>query len=609
MKHRAITASGPRQRALLASLFAVLALLLAPGAADAVNFTGPVNFAAGSQPFSVAVADFNSDSKSDLVVANFNSDNVSLLLGDGLGGFSAPTNFGMGDGPFSIAIGDFNADSKPDIATANENSDNISVRLGNGTGGFGGATTIAIGVGSAPQGIAVGDFNNDSNADLAVANLSFNSSDNVTVLLGDGSGGFGTPTNFPAEGPGSGPIAVAVGDFNADSNSDLAVANFNKKNVSILRGDGTGGFAAAPGSPLGVVNNPFSIAVRDLNADSRPDLAVANFTSNVVSVLLADGSGGFNPRTDYNVASQPRGVASGDFNGDGTPDLVTGNYNNNNASVILGNGAGAFGSPTNFPVGTGPSSVAVSDFNGDGQPDLAVSNLNSGNVSILLNTSQAYARPKGASPIKSALVPAQQPCTTPNKTHAPPLQFPSCGPPAQTSQFLTIGTPDANGAGAKSVASITWVAVLNPTPTPNDLRMTLALSDVRCRNAATTTCGSTNAAAGPDYTGQVELRAALRITDRNNGPSGTDTGTAADSALLGPGFPVAAPCSETAGDTSIGSTCAIVTTANAIAPGAIVTGKRAIWELRSIQVWDGGSTGIAGAADATLFEVSGLFIP
>jgi hypothetical protein len=609
MNNAAITAARLRRRALFVALFAAIGMFLVPAAAQAVNFAGPFNFPAASQPFSVAVADFNRDTRQDLVVANFNSDSVSILLGDGTGVFTGPTNTAVGDGPFSVAVGDFNADGNPDIVTANENSDNITVKLGNGTGGFSSSSTIAIGVGSAPQGVAIGDLNGDSKPDIAVANLSFQSSDNVTVLLGNGSGGFGTPANFPAEGPGSGPIAVAIDDWNSDSKPDLAVANFYKRNVSILRGDGAGGFSAAPGSPQLVVNNPFSLVSRDLNADSHPDLAVANFTSNVVSVLLGDGSGGFAPHTDFVAGSQPRGVASADFNGDGKPDLATGNYNNSNTSVLLGDGTGAFGSATNFPVGTNPSSIASGDFNGDGQPDLAVANLNSNNVSILLNTSQAYPRPKGASPIKSALVPAEQPCVAPNKTHAPPLGFPSCGPPAQASQFLTIGTPDANGAAAQSVASVMWVVLINPAPTPNDVRMSLAIRDVRCQSAAVTTCGAGNDAAGPDYAGQVELRADLRATDRNNGASGADAGTLADSALFGSGFPVGAPCAETASDATIGATCAVVTTANAVVPGAVQSGKRTIWELRNIQVWDGGATGIAGASDATLFEVSGLFTP
>ena len=64
-----------------------------------------------------------------------------------------------------------------------------------------------------------------------------------------------------------------------------------------------------------------------------------------------------------------------------------------------------------------------------------------------------YPRPKGASPLRVSLVPAYAACAAPNRTHGPPLAHPSCNPPAQTSQQLTVGTPDANGAPASSMGS------------------------------------------------------------------------------------------------------------------------------------------------------------
>ena len=79
----------------------------------------PQTSALATNPFSVAVGDFNGDGKQDLAVANDGSDNVSILLGDGAGNFSAPTNFAVGDGPVSVAVGDFNGDGKQDLAVAN----------------------------------------------------------------------------------------------------------------------------------------------------------------------------------------------------------------------------------------------------------------------------------------------------------------------------------------------------------------------------------------------------------------------------------------------------------------------------------------------------------
>jgi hypothetical protein len=126
----------------------------------------------------VAVGDFDGDGHADLAVANFASDNVSVLIGNGGGGFAAPANFAVGDGPSSVAVGDFDGDGHADLAVANYFSDNVSVLIGNGGGGFAAPANFAVG--SLPSSVAVGDFNGDGHADLAVAN---SLSDNVSVLL------------------------------------------------------------------------------------------------------------------------------------------------------------------------------------------------------------------------------------------------------------------------------------------------------------------------------------------------------------------------------------------------------------------------------------------
>ena len=116
-----------------------------PATCNPVSFAAAANFGAGTNPFSVAVGDFNGDGKQDLAVANEGSNNVSILLGDGAGSFSAATNFGVGTNPFSVAVGDFNGDGKQDLAVANNGSDNVSILLGNGAGSFSAATNFGVG--------------------------------------------------------------------------------------------------------------------------------------------------------------------------------------------------------------------------------------------------------------------------------------------------------------------------------------------------------------------------------------------------------------------------------------------------------------------------------
>jgi hypothetical protein len=182
---------------------------------------------------------------------------------------------------------------------------------------------------------------------------------------------------------GTGPSNIAVGDFNGDGKLDLAVANFASNNISILLGNGNGTFQAPFNSAVGT--GPTDITVGDFNADGKIDLAVANFASNNISILLANGDGTFQAPVNYGAGTGPQGVSVGDFDGDGKLDLAVANYTSNNISVLLGVGNGAFVAATNFPVGTNPSlGLVVADFNGDGKLDLAVENSGSNNVSVLL---------------------------------------------------------------------------------------------------------------------------------------------------------------------------------------------------------------------------------
>ena len=183
-------------------------------------------------------------------------------------------------------------------------------------------------------------------------------------------------------GAGTYPTSVAVGDFNGDGKADLAVTNGSANTVSILLGKGDGTFQAAVN--YGAGSNPVSVAVGDFNGDGKADLAVANYVSNNVSVLLGNGDASFQPAVNYSVGSYPDSVAVGDFNGDGKADVVVANTNNEDMSVLLGNGDGTFQAAVNYAMGSNPWSVAVGDFNGDGRADLAVANEGSNNVSILL---------------------------------------------------------------------------------------------------------------------------------------------------------------------------------------------------------------------------------
>ncbi|MEG4307515.1 FG-GAP-like repeat-containing protein, partial [Microcoleus sp. D3_18a_C4] len=345
------------------------------------TFSTATNFPVGTNPNSVVVGDFNKDGKPDIATSNGASSNVSILLGTGTGSFGTAANFSAGIGPASLALGDFNSDGNLDIAApwgsgGEFPSYRVAILLGNGTGSFGTATSFDVV--SYPYAVAVGDFNGDSRPDLVTAN----GGNNVSLLLGTGTGSFGAATNFNV---GNLPRSVVAGDFNGDGKLDLATANNQSGSVSILLGTGTGSFGAATNFNAGT--SPYSVTVGDFNADSKSDLAVANSGSNNVSILLGTGTGSFGAATNFNAGTSPYSVTVGDFNSDNKSDLAVANSGANTVSILLGDGTGSFGAGANFATGTNPYSVAVGDFNADGKTDLATANngTNSNNVSVLLN--------------------------------------------------------------------------------------------------------------------------------------------------------------------------------------------------------------------------------
>ncbi len=334
----------------------------------------------GNFPFANAVADFNRDGKPDMAVIHQFATHVAIRLGNGVGGFTSAPNVPIGSKALDVATGDFNSDGKPDLAVVNtdddHDTDSVSILLGDGAGGFtAGPELVANSIAAS---VVVADFNRDGKEDLAVANAG---SRTVSMLLGDGAGGFTKVADVPV---GIDPFSLTTADFNLDGNPDLAVANAADDTVSILLGDGTGGFTSAPSLTTG--DNPVHITVGDFNRDSSPDLAVANLYSLSVSIRVGHGDGTFSTRPDVPAGTNPSFIGLGDFNMDGKQDLAVSNFFTNRVVIRLGaDFPDLFTAAPDLTVGQDPAYVAVADFNRDGKPDLAVSNSASDNVSIHLN--------------------------------------------------------------------------------------------------------------------------------------------------------------------------------------------------------------------------------
>ncbi len=216
---------------------------------------------------------------------------------------------------------------------------------------------------------------------------------------------------------------------------------------------------------------------------------------------------------------------------------------------------------------------------------------------VVQTATGGYPRPKGATPLRASLVPAYNQCASPNRTHGPPLAFPACSPPVQSSGSLTVGTPDANGRVANSSGALTLSTVPGNPATPADeadIGVAFSFTDVRRKSDLA------------DYTGGIQGSLPLRITDRWNAVSAGGGNTAAT--VVDIPFPVGAGCAATA-DPGIGATCAVSTSFEAMVPGAVKEGVRSIWAFGQFVVSDGGPDGNTGTTPNTVFARQGVFVP
>ncbi len=319
----------------------------------------------------VIARDFNSDNKADIATISGTSGRMVVSLGDGLGGFTSQTAYLVGTGFYNIVSGDINGDGKLDLLLGGPLS-TYSILLNDGSGGFG--FPINLSFPEHNDDLQIIDFNGDGKGDILSA-YSVSATRGFQIRIGDGAGSFPALfTYFLYNSRG-----FVAGDFNGDGKKDVAVT-FNDpatRTVVLYLNDGSGALVA--GTPINLGTDTVLELARDFNGDGKDDLIAKTLPTSAITILLNNGSGGFT-RSDHPLFPTINEVAVADFNGDGKLDVITHHYNtpdpNLNASLLYGDGLGGF-TRNDYQSGIvlGWSyNGDVADFNGDNMADIVAPN-------------------------------------------------------------------------------------------------------------------------------------------------------------------------------------------------------------------------------------------
>jgi hypothetical protein len=339
----------------------------------------------------IAVADVNHDGNPDILVANADAGSVSVLLGDGKGNLhSAPGSpIPAGHLPNDLAVADMNGDGNLDVVIANHQSPYLTILLGDGTGKFVPAPGSPFDVHSNPHphGIVVADFDGDGKPDVATDSWGANQ---IELLSGNGKGGLRLPGHFfpvghrPYE-------RLRSADFNRDGHPDVVTTNLDDGTVSILLGDGRGGFTEAHGSPFAAGAKPWQVFVGDVNQDGLADLVIipyqrdiASATENGVTVLLGNGRGSFSPMSGSPLplgeCRGANGVTAGDL-GSGKTSIAIACAENRGLMLFVPDAKGRF---TSFPIPAkgGWGGIAIAKLTNDSRREIITADNNNGTVTI-----------------------------------------------------------------------------------------------------------------------------------------------------------------------------------------------------------------------------------
>jgi FG-GAP-like repeat len=375
---------GPVKARMTAAALAAVLLLVGSASAWAAFVIEGSPYTVGDDPLSLNAADFNGDGRPDVATINGTSSNVSVFLRQAGGGFAqeAGSPVAVGSGPSGAAVGDYNGDGRADLAVSSFVGGDVRVQLRQPGGGFAlEGAPIQLG---ATHAVATGDFNSDGRLDLAATTTG-----GQVVLLVRNPQNTGFAEQPPRFTTGASPVAIAVGDYNGDGLADLAIANRGSDTATILlRAGGT--FSSEAAVPVG--DDPVGIVAADFDGNGRADLAVTNATPGTVSAFLRRSSNdGFTAEPPISVSASPVGIDAADFDRDGRPDLAVA-ANAGAVEILRRNAGSGFTRDPSIPLAGAVNDVAAADFDGDSRPDLAASsytNAAADTFTALLNPAPA----------------------------------------------------------------------------------------------------------------------------------------------------------------------------------------------------------------------------
>ncbi len=342
--------------------------------------------------------DVNGDDQLDLVVMQNGSPTVAVLINQGNETFIAGTPVTFSGNLLNLSAADFNGDAKVDLAatvtSGNLATSGMFVAAGNGDGAFQPPVRIHVNdfFFSAAHDAGIADVDGNGHLDLLVAGSTM-SGIGLTTFLNNGTGTFQDPVSFAPSGLGD-PLAIA--DFNGDGRPDVVMANRSTNRFSLFLGNANGTFQAPLTNVMGV--NVYAVTTADFNGDGHADVAVANFgcyqcgndaPDGSVSVRLGNGNGTFLDPVDYGGVWRPHHLKAGDLNGDGIPDLVVTDLTLQRIVILPGVGDGTFGTPVYYALPAGAERFALADLNGDGKPEIVTSLSGNLGVGIFWNVCEA----------------------------------------------------------------------------------------------------------------------------------------------------------------------------------------------------------------------------